>query len=294
MGKDYYKILNLDKKATTEEIKNAYYKYAKEYHPDKNIHNESEANNKFKEISEAYGVLGNKSKKESYDKQSNFTRTYYTETFTNKYNNNNNNYYSNYNSNNNYNNNYSNNNQTETKKNNEKIYYDLNCTLEDLYNFKIKEIKINRRYQNPKNKIVTNKKETIKVELKPWYKDGTKITFKNKGDDLISQPKQDLVYTLKQEKHNRFIREKDDLRCNIELSLVESLIGFKKFIKTLDNELFELKIEEISKPGGNYILKNKGMKTKDGSYGNLIINYIIKYPEVLTLEQKNILNQLDL
>lgn len=66
MGKDYYKILGITKDANEEEIKKAYKKLALKYHPDKN--HESNAEEKFKEIAEAYEVLTDKQKRETYDK----------------------------------------------------------------------------------------------------------------------------------------------------------------------------------------------------------------------------------
>ena len=63
---DYYKTLNIDKKATQDEIKKAYRKLAIKYHPDKNQGNK-EAEEKFKEISEAYEVLSDPKKREEYD-----------------------------------------------------------------------------------------------------------------------------------------------------------------------------------------------------------------------------------
>src|SRR5881396_3515021 len=65
--KDYYQILGVKKTATEEEIKKAYRALAKKYHPDKNKGNK-EAENKFKEISEAYAVLSDKEKREQYDR----------------------------------------------------------------------------------------------------------------------------------------------------------------------------------------------------------------------------------
>ena len=57
MGKDYYEILGIKRDATENEIKKAYRKLALKWHPDKNQDNKSEAELKFKEISEAYNVL---------------------------------------------------------------------------------------------------------------------------------------------------------------------------------------------------------------------------------------------
>lgn len=65
MGKDYYKILGISKGAAEDEIKKAYRKLALKYHPDKN--KTAEAEEKFKEIAEAYEVLSDKKKREIYD-----------------------------------------------------------------------------------------------------------------------------------------------------------------------------------------------------------------------------------
>ena len=65
MVKNYYKILGVTKGSTDEDIKKAYRKLALKFHPDKN--KEADAEEKFKEIAEAYEVLSDKSKKYKYD-----------------------------------------------------------------------------------------------------------------------------------------------------------------------------------------------------------------------------------
>lgn len=64
--RDYYEILGVDRKADAAAIKNAYRKLAKKYHPDINANNPS-AERKFKEVNEAYEILGNKEKRKLYD-----------------------------------------------------------------------------------------------------------------------------------------------------------------------------------------------------------------------------------
>ena len=64
--RDYYDVLGVGKDASPEQLKSAYRKLAVKYHPDKNP-NDKTAEEKFKEASEAYGVLSDKSKKENYD-----------------------------------------------------------------------------------------------------------------------------------------------------------------------------------------------------------------------------------
>ena len=67
MGKDYYKILEVEKTVSKEDLKKAFYKLAHKYHPDKNKGNE-EASKKFKEASEAYAVLSDDNKRAQYDR----------------------------------------------------------------------------------------------------------------------------------------------------------------------------------------------------------------------------------
>ena len=66
MGKDFYKVLGVEKSATEDEIKKAYRKLALRFHPDKN--SAPDAEEKFKEISEAYEVLGDKDKRADFDR----------------------------------------------------------------------------------------------------------------------------------------------------------------------------------------------------------------------------------
>ena len=65
--KDYYEILGVNKTATDDELKKAFRKKAKQYHPDANPDNKAEAEKKFKEVNEAYEVLSNPQKRKMYD-----------------------------------------------------------------------------------------------------------------------------------------------------------------------------------------------------------------------------------
>ena len=65
--RDYYEVLGVDKNATDEELKKAYRKLAKKYHPDANPDNKAEAEAKFKEVNEAYETLSDKQKRQMYD-----------------------------------------------------------------------------------------------------------------------------------------------------------------------------------------------------------------------------------
>ena len=68
MAKDYYETLSVSRTATTEEIKKAYRRLAREHHPDVNAHRREEAEAHFKEIGEAYNVLSDEQKRARYDR----------------------------------------------------------------------------------------------------------------------------------------------------------------------------------------------------------------------------------
>ena len=65
--RDYYEVLGVNKNATDEELKKAFRKLAKKYHPDANLDNKEEAEKNFKEVNEAYEVLSDKQKRQMYD-----------------------------------------------------------------------------------------------------------------------------------------------------------------------------------------------------------------------------------
>lgn len=66
--RDYYEVLGVDKNATDEELKKAYRRLAKKYHPDANPDNKKEAEAKFKEVNEAYETLSDSQKRQMYDR----------------------------------------------------------------------------------------------------------------------------------------------------------------------------------------------------------------------------------
>jgi len=71
--KDYYQILNVSRDASAEDIKRAFRRLALQYHPDHNPENTLEAGEKFKEINEAYEVLGDEKRRWQYDRLTSFS-----------------------------------------------------------------------------------------------------------------------------------------------------------------------------------------------------------------------------
>lgn len=301
MGKDYYKILDIDKKANDETIKKAYKRQAMKWHPDKNPDNQEEAAKKFKDVARAYEVLSDKKQRKDYDQ-------FGEDGINNKMNNfrkNPNDIFEQFFNDGGFNFSFSQSfsgpgmnfkftNQRQQKQQKVTVNYDLNCTLEEIYNGKTKKIKINKRIQNSQNRMITNKEKIIEINLKPHYKPGTKIRFDGEGDELLGQPRQDIVFILKEIPHKKFKRQGDDLLYTITLTVGETLYGFTKQIEFLDGETYHFNTDICSPPGATHVIEELGMHKKDGKKGKLFINYNIKYPEKINQESKVILKQLGL
>jgi DnaJ-class molecular chaperone len=86
--KDYYQIMNVSRDANTEDIKKAFRRLAMQHHPDRNQENARAAGEKFKDINEAYEVLGDEYKRRQYDRLTSLSsysgRTTYVENISNE------------------------------------------------------------------------------------------------------------------------------------------------------------------------------------------------------------------
>jgi len=125
----------------------------------------------------------------------------------------------------------------------------------------------------------------VTVDIKPGWKEGTKLTFENKGDRINNQT-QDIILTIKEKNHPYFKRKGDDLVHELVLSIKESLIGFKFSIKGLDNEPIIIETKCASYPGKVYIVEGRGMPKKNGGFGNFILEIRINFPDKFTDSQR--------
>ena len=300
MGKDYYKILNIEKNSSDDEIKKAYRKLAVKWHPDKNPDNKDQAEKQFKLVSEAYAVLSDPKKKSVYDNYgtagleqqqngmpSGFSsgidpnvifRNFFS-THDDMFSQNNifgSTHHFNLNSN------------SRSKK---QIKHNLSISLNDIYAGCTKKMKINRKKFI--NNSMSHETEILEMIIPPGMKDGSKFTFSNKGDN-INGIADDIIFEVKQIIHPVFERENNDLilKKPIEISLVKSLIGFNFSITNLNNEIININLKDICPINPDYIhiIKNKGIFSKKSNItGDLKIRFKIIFPNYLTNNQKNIL-----
>ncbi|KAE9595571.1 hypothetical protein Lal_00030567 [Lupinus albus] len=263
---DYYKILNVNHDASDEELKKAFKKLAMKWHPDKNYHHhkkeEFEAN--FKKISEAYDVLSDPKKRQIYDFYGHYPLNSHR---------------------------YNKENGDDNVKDHEKkgvVESSLGCTLEELYKGCRKRMKISRIVPDELHNL-TSVEEILKIDIKPGWKKGTKITFPGKGNQENGSAPADLIFVVDEKPHALFKRDRNDLVMTQKILLVDALTGGKTLdLTTLDGRHLTVEVTEIVKPGYELVVANEGMpiSKEPGKKGNLRIKFDVMFPSRLTTQQK--------
>lgn len=169
--------------------------------------------------------------------------------------------------------------------------FDLNCSLEELFNGATKKMKIKR-----KSATISRDEETVlEVEVKAGWKAGTKVTFNGEGDEIGSTGQaQDVVFIVREKKHATFTREGSNLLHHTRIPLVDSLTGFKLDVSTLDNRILRVNVRDMVKPNYSKIVKGEGMPSSKspGFKGDLIITFDVVYPASLTEDAKEKLKEI--
>ena len=284
-ARDYYDVLGVSRKATQEEIKQAYRKLARKWHPDVNPGNK-EAAEKFKEISEAYQVLSDPKKRQQYDSMGRaggfstgdpggFNYTYTTDGFG----------------------------EGAT------FDFDLGGLFSDLFegmragkrggrrpgrpSFQkgrdieyIMEISFEDAFKGVTPTITVNrggKLEKIKVKIPPGVKNGTKIRIAGKGEPgLPGGAVGDLYIVTKVRPHSFFERKKgrdEDLTCEVPITYWEAALGGEIEVPAPEGTLVKMKIPPCTHSGQRFRVKGKGMpKLKGGGRGDLYVEVKVQTP----------------
>ncbi|KAK7827608.1 dnaj like protein subfamily b member 4 [Quercus suber] len=131
--------------------------------------------------------------------------------------------------------------------------------------------------------------EILTVEIKPGWKKGTKITFPEKGNQEPGIIPADVVFVVDEKPHALYKRDGNDLVVNQEITLLEALTGKTIDLTTLDGRNLVIPLADIVKPGAEVVVPNEGMpiSKEAGRKGNLRVKFDVKYPSRLTAEQKS-------
>ncbi|SCM05195.1 protein SIS1, putative [Plasmodium chabaudi adami] len=328
MGKDYYSILGVSRDCTTTDLKKAYRKMAMMWHPDKHkdVKSKKEAEEKFKNIAEAYDVLSDEEKRKIYDTYGEeglkgsiptgantyvysgvdpselFSRIFGSDghfSFSSAFDDD----FSPFSTFVNMtsrkprpsgNANMNHNNYNANNYNAKPATYEvpLPLSLEELYKGCKKKLKITRkRFMGTKSYEDDN---FVTIDVKAGWKDGTKITFYGEGDQVspMAQPG-DLVFKVQTKPHDRFTRDSNNLIYKCPVPLDKALTGFQFIVKSLDNRDINVRIDEIVNPKFRKIVANEGMPSSKtpNMKGDLIVEFDIIFPKNLTSEKKRIIRE---
>jgi curved DNA-binding protein len=308
--KDYYKVLGVNKGASQDEIKKTYRKLARKYHPDANP-NDSKAEEKFKEIGEAYEVLKDPQKRSRYDqlganwKQYSHAgagwpggggRTYtydfggsgfnfedlgrgFSDFFEMFFGRGSDERFSGFGSD--YGQQFGRGTRTGTQKGQD-MQSSLSITLREAYSGTQRSFKLQRE----------GKARTINVKIPKGIKDGGKIRVAGEGAGSPSGgPGGDLYLVINTSPHNFFTRKEDDLYCEVPVTIKEAFYGAKIDIPTFSGKIM-VKVPPKTQGGKTLRLKGKGMpKLRGGGFGDLYAKIKLVLPEKLTGEQKKHLDE---
>ncbi|WP_438425889.1 DnaJ C-terminal domain-containing protein [Aquimarina macrocephali] len=288
---DYYKILDVSKNASEGDIKKAYRKQARKYHPDLNP-NDKEAERKFKEVNEANEVLSNPENRKKYDQygkdwkhaeefeKAKQSQQQYNRSGQQQY-------YKNYSESD-----FSDffesmfggsrrsSAQGRTRYRGEDYNAELHLDLMDVY-------------KTHKRTLTVNKKN-IRITIPAGVENGQTIKIKNHGGPGIGGgPNGDLYITFRIENKTLFKRIKSDLYLQVDIDLYTAVLGGEITIETLDGKV-KLNVKPETQNGTKAKLKGKGFPVykKEGQFGDLFITYAIKIPNNLSKQQKELFRTL--
>ncbi|MXV50164.1 DnaJ domain-containing protein [Pedobacter sp. HMF7647] len=290
---DYYKILGVDKKASSDEIKKAYRKLARKHHPDLNP-NDKEAHKQFQQINEANEVLSDPDKRKKYDeygenwknadqfeqaRQSQGGRGYqgsaqdYGQQF----------------------------NESDFSDFFESMFgggggsfrsgraaryrgQDFNAEL---------HISLLDAYQTHKQTLSVNGKN-IRITVPAGIANGQVIKLKEQGGEGVNGgPKGDLYIRFVIADDPQFKRLDADLYVNKEIDLFTAVLGGDLTIETMDGKV-KLPVKPETQNGTKVRLKGKGFPVykKEDSFGDMFVTFTVKIPTGLNEQQKQLFRDL--
>lgn len=291
---DYYKILDIQKSATDADIKAAYRKLARKYHPDLNPNDEN-AKKKFQQINEANEVLSDPEKRKKYDKygkdwkhadefekanqqqsqargpnrgQQNYGSSGgdfsgdFSEFFESMYGSN------------------AGGRTGQTKFRGQDLNAELHLNLMDVYKTQQQTLTVNGK--------------NIRLTIPAGVENGQVIKIAGHGTPgLNGGPNGDLYITFTINNHPKFKREGSNLYANVDLDLYTALLGGDLQVDTIDGKV-KLKIAPETQSNTKVKLKGKGFPVykKEGDFGDLYITYNIKLPTNLTEKEKELFTEL--
>jgi curved DNA-binding protein len=296
--KDYYKILGVEKTATTDQIKKAYRKLARQHHPDVNPNN-PDAEQKFKEVNEANEVLSDPEKRQKYDQLGSDWQRYqqagagagsargggfdwsqyqqqggfggndfgdgadFSDFFGSIFGN------------------MGGGGGRSTRAAAGQDYQaELELSLQDAYE------------GGPRTLTVNGK--SLRLTIQPGVEDGQVIRLRDQGGPgRNGGPAGSLYITLRVQPDARFARTGNDLTQEVQVPLYRALLGGEQIVDTLSGPL-KINIKPETQNGTRLRLRGKGFPVhkQAGQHGDLYLRLTVQLPQQLSEQEKDLLQQL--
>lgn len=291
---DYYKVLGLEKTASDKDIKNAYRKLARKYHPDLNP-NDSEANKKFQQLNEANEVLSDPEKRKKYDKYG--ENWEHGEAYE----------------------------QAQQQQRQQRSYGggggqafdfegfgsgdDFSDFFQSMfgggagrgrqaryrgqdYNAEL-QLNLNQIAETHKQTLTVNGKN-IRITIPAGVENGQTIKIAGHGGPGTNGgPAGDLYIKFLVADDPRFRRQGADLFANAKIDVYTAVLGGELTVDTLTGKV-KLNVKPETQNGTKVKLKGKGLPVyrKEGQHGDLYITYNVQLPVNLTAQQKQLFKEL--
>ncbi len=276
--KNYYKILGLDKNTAESEIKKAYRKLAKQWHPDKNPGNKK-AENKFKEISEAYDVLSDNIKRKKFDDFINVNESKAAYSYNNAKH-----YYTN---------------TSETdfsdffkqffkKRSKQKYSYFKGDDLRGKITIELQEA------YTGSMRIINTSKEKIRIKIKPGITNDKILKIKGKGKaSKYGGENGDLFIRIVINKNDLYTRRKNDLIKKEIIDVYTAILGGEISVSTFKGNI-KVKIPPNFKFNKKLRVREYGMPDYDNpnKFGDLHLDLDYKLPETISEEEQILLRRI--
>ena len=306
--KDYYEILGVSRDASQKEIKKAFRQLARDYHPDLNPDN-PDAEDRFKEVNEAYEVLGDEEKRKKYDQlgrsyqqyqragggMGGFDWSQWTSTPGGGY-------------------------RVDATDMGgfsdffQSIFAGMGGArtagnvgnLEDLFGGMGRgastagrdvegtvEITLEEAYHGT-TRVVTVEGQRLQVKIPQGARTGTKVRIAGKGASSRSGHRGDLYLNVAVSEHPYFDREGDNLYQDVTIDLYTLILGGEVEVRLLSGDRVRLKINEGTQPGQLIRLRGRGMPNvrQSNQYGDMFVRVYAELPTDLSAKERALFREL--